>query len=123
MKMLLIKLSNSFIYSIDGLKWAFIKELSFRLDVLFFLPFALIALAFGRSYIEVAILVAPIFLILIFELINTSIESICNQVSLDFAELIKVSKDLASAAVLLSILFFLFIWGSFFLSIMGIWAG
>lgn len=119
MKILLLKIVNSFIYSVDGLKWAYSKELSFRLDVLLFSPFILIAIFLGQSYIERAVLVTPIFLILICELINTSIEAVCNQVSLEFSELIRVGKDVASAAVFLSILLFIFIWVPFLVSLFG----
>jgi diacylglycerol kinase (ATP) len=98
----------------NGLKWAFNNELSFRLDVFIFLPFFFIAVKLGGNYLETVVLVTPIFLILICELINTSIEALCNQVSREYSILIKISKDIASAAVFLSIVFFLFIWVSFF---------
>lgn len=110
------KLVNSCKYSIDGLRWAFSNELSFRLDLFFFSPFAMIALIFGRTYIEKSILITPIFLILICELINTSIEAICDHVSVEIKELIKVCKDVASAAVFLSIALFFLIWFAFLLT-------
>ncbi len=57
----------------------------------------------GRSWVETAVLMATVMLVLIVELLNSGIEAAIDRVSLEFHALSKLAKDLASAAVFLSI--------------------
>ena len=56
------------------------------------------------SLIEHLILVASIILVLIVELLNSAIESVVDDISLQNRPLAKRAKDMGSAAVLLSLL-------------------
>lgn len=91
-------------YSIDGLKIAYRGESAFRQE--FWLAVVMIPAAFwlGRSWLEVAILVGSVLLVLIVELLNSGIEAAIDRVSYELHDLSKRAKDLASAAVFLSLI-------------------
>jgi diacylglycerol kinase (ATP) len=104
--MILRKLYNSFFYSIQGLLAAYKGDLSFRLEVWA----GLILLIFGYllwplSYTELLFLILTFFLILITELINTAFEKALERLHPERHELIGASKDIASSAVLLAVIF------------------
>ena len=69
-----------------------------------------IAINFGNSNIEKALLISSSLLVLIVELLNTGLEKAIDRVSMDYHELSKVVKDIGSAAVLLSMINFLITW-------------
>ena len=58
----------------------------------------------GRSWVEVALLAGSVLLVLIVELLNSSIEAAIDRISFEMHDLSRRAKDLASAAVLLSLL-------------------
>jgi diacylglycerol kinase (ATP) len=91
-------------YSVAGLVTAYRHESAFRQE--FWLAALLFPFAFwlGRSWIEVALLVGSLMLVLIVELLNSGIEAAIDRVSLELHDLSKRAKDLASAAVFLSLL-------------------
>jgi len=97
-------------YSIAGLTAAYRGESAFRQE--FWLVAVLLPLAFwiGRSWTEVALLIASLILVLIVELLNSGIEAAIDRVSFEIHDLSKRAKDLASAAVLLSLLLCSGIW-------------
>jgi diacylglycerol kinase (ATP) len=91
-------------YSIAGLRSAYDGESAFRQE--FWLAAILIPIAFwmGRGWVEVALLAGSVMLVLIVELLNSGIEATIDRVSLELHDLSKRAKDLASAAVFLSLL-------------------
>jgi diacylglycerol kinase (ATP) len=91
-------------YSLAGLRAAYRGESAFRQEL--WLAVLLLPLAFwlGRSWVETALLIALLMLVLIVELLNSGIEAAIDRVSLDLHDLSKRAKDLASAAVFLSVL-------------------
>jgi diacylglycerol kinase (ATP) len=97
-------------YSIAGLKAAYRGESAFRQE--FWLAAVLLPLAFwiGRGWIEVTLLIGSVMLVLIVELLNSGIEAAIDRVSFEIHDLSKRAKDLASAAVLLSVLLCIGIW-------------
>ncbi len=91
-------------YSLEGLVSAYRGESAFRQE--FWLAVILLPAAFwlGRSWVEVALLAGSVMLVLIVELLNSGIEAAIDRVSFEMHDLSKRAKDLASAAVLLSLL-------------------
>jgi diacylglycerol kinase (ATP) len=91
-------------YSIEGLATAYRGESAFRQES--WIAAVLLPLAFwvGRGWVEVALLAGTVLLVLIVELLNSGIEAAVDRVSYEFHDLSKRAKDLASAAVLLSLL-------------------
>jgi len=97
-------------YSIAGLIAAYRGESAFRQE--FWLAAVLLPLAFwiGHGWIEVTLLIGSVMLVLIVELLNSGIEAAIDRVSFEIHDLSKRAKDLASAAVLLSVLLCTGIW-------------
>ena len=91
-------------YSLDGLRIAYRGESAFRQE--FWMAVVLLPAAFwlGRTWMEVALLAGTVFIVLIVELLNSGIEAAIDRVSFELHDLSKRAKDLASAAVLLSLL-------------------
>ncbi|MEO5696953.1 MAG: diacylglycerol kinase, partial [Burkholderiaceae bacterium] len=69
-----------------------------------------LALWIGQGWVEVTLLIASVMLVLIVELLNTGIEAAIDRVSFELHDLSKRAKDMASAAVLLSLLLCAGIW-------------
>lgn len=98
-------------HSRDGLLAAWRHEDAFRMDgvlALVLLPAALLVetTAPGR-----ALLVASVLLLLIVELLNSAVEAAVDHTSLEHHPLAKRAKDMGSAAVLLSLLLVVAVWG------------
>lgn len=98
------------VYSAEGLRACFRSEEAFRIESI--LSVFLITLAFilGETAHETAMLLFPIVLVLLVELLNSAIEAVVDRVSLDYHELSKKAKDIASGAVFVSLMTFLLIW-------------
>jgi diacylglycerol kinase (ATP) len=97
-------------YSLAGLKTAYHGESAFRQEA--WLAVVLIPAAFwlGRSWVEVVMLAGSVALVLIVELLNSGIEAAIDRVSFELHDLSKRAKDLASAAVFLSLMLCGAIW-------------
>ena len=90
-------------YSFSGLAAAYRGESAFRQE--FWLAAVLLPLApwVGHGWVETALLMSTVLLVLIVELLNSGIEAAIDRVSLELHDLSKRAKDLASAAVFLSL--------------------
>jgi diacylglycerol kinase (ATP) len=97
-------------YSMAGLRCAYRGESAFRQELWLALIMAPFAFWLGRSWVEVALLLASLLLVLIVELLNSGIEAAIDRVSLEWHELSKRAKDLASAAVFISLVLCAGIW-------------
>lgn len=101
--------------ALQGLKAAWRHEDAFRQESLVALIAIPVALMADVSVVGRALLVGSIFLVLIVELLNSAIEAAVDHASLDPHPLAKRAKDIASAAVLMSIANAAAIWGLVFL--------
>jgi len=97
-------------YSMDGLQIAYRGESAFRQEVWAAVLLVPAAFWLGGSWTEVSLLVGSVLLVLIVELLNSGIEAAIDRVSYELHDLSKRAKDLASAAVLLSLLLCMGIW-------------
>jgi len=99
-------------YSAQGLWAAYRTESAFRQEV--WLSVVTIPLAFwlGRNWIETALLVGSVLLLLIVELLNSAVEATVDRISFDLHELAKRAKDFGSAAVLIALLLCAGIWAT-----------
>ena len=103
---------KAFFYSLDGLASSMKYEAAFRQEAL--LAVILIPASF-LLHVPIAqhlVLVASVILVLIVELINSSIEAVVDDISLRNRPLAKRAKDMGSAAVLLSLINCLVCWAS-----------
>jgi diacylglycerol kinase (ATP) len=102
---------NAFFYSLEGFGAAWKHEDAFRQESL--LAMVLIPLAFFLTDLplERALMIASVLLVLIVELVNSAIEATVDRISLENHALAKRAKDIGSAAVLISLINVLVIWG------------
>lgn len=104
------RLINSFKYSIDGLLSAWRSEEALRVELFFFPLIACLALVLGKTKIDVVLMISSAVLVLIVELLNTGLEKAIDRISMDQHHLSKIVKDIGSAAVLLAIANWIFVW-------------
>lgn len=104
------RLWNALFYSLDGFAAAFRNEQAFRMEVLLALVLIPLAMFLPVSNIGKTLLIASVLLVLIVELLNSAIEATVDRISLEKHELAKRAKDMASAAVLLSLVNLAAVW-------------
>ena len=98
-----MKLYNNFINSINGIKIA-LKENSFVLELIggiFLLPYLFFL---DVSLLLKMLILTVYFLLLAFEILNTSVEKLSDKITKEIDPDIKNIKDLASAAVFVVLL-------------------
>ncbi|MCV2355054.1 diacylglycerol kinase [Paucibacter sp. B2R-40] len=99
-------------YSLAGLRAAYTGESAFRQEVWLLVIATPAAFWLGQGWVQTALLLGSLMLVLIVELLNSGIEAAIDRVSFELHDLSKRAKDLASAAVLLSLLLSAGIWGA-----------
>jgi diacylglycerol kinase (ATP) len=97
-------------YSMNGLKLAYSGESAFRQETWLALLMVPASFWLGRSWLEVAALAGTVWLVLIVELLNSSIEAVVDRVSFELHDLSKRAKDIASAAVFMSLVLCAGVW-------------
>ena len=102
---------NAFFYSMAGLRQALLKEAAFRQECLLAAVLIPAALLSWAGSLGKALMIASVMLVLIVELLNSAIEATVDRISQERHELAKFAKDAGSAAVLLSLLNVLLVWG------------
>ncbi|WP_126456495.1 diacylglycerol kinase [Sulfuriflexus mobilis] len=97
-------------YSLVGLRAAYRNEQAFRQEV--WLGLILVPLAFylTASPIERSLLIGAWLLVMITELLNSAIEAVVDRFGDEWHELAGRAKDIASAAVFLSLVLALLVW-------------
>ena len=93
-----------------GLMAAFRNESAFRQIVGLCVVMGPLGIWLGTSGVERALLVGSLLLMMIVELLNSGIEAVVDRVGLERHPLSGLSKDIASAAVGISILNFFVMW-------------
>ena len=104
------RLINAFGYSIAGTLAAFKHEDAFRQEVILSAILIPLALYLGQTGIEQALMIASIILVIIVELLNSSVEATVDRISVKRHKLAKRAKDIGSAAVFFSLINAAVIW-------------
>ena len=97
-----MKHKNTFIHAAGGIGHAFRKEANFRIHVLAMALVVALGVALHISATEWLFVAGCSMLVLSMELMNTAIENLCDLISTEYHPLIKIIKDVAAAAVLMS---------------------
>jgi diacylglycerol kinase (ATP) len=97
--------------ALQGLAAAWRHEIPFRMEVVAFALLFPFVFSIGKTAVERALLVGSLLLVLIVELLNSALEATLDRVSLEDHPLIGRAKDIASAAVGLSLVNVVVIWG------------
>ena len=96
--------------SLQGLKDAFANEEAFKVQSILCLYLIPLALTIAENYLQLLLLLCSLFLVLIVELLNTSIEMVVDRIGTEFHKLSGRAKDIGSAAVCLSMVVFILVW-------------
>lgn len=104
------RIVNAFFYSLSGLALAFRHESAFRQEILLAIVLIPAACFLPASAVERILLIGSVLLVLIVELLNSSVEAAVDRIGLDTHHLSKRAKDLGSVAVLLSLGVLLLTW-------------
>ena len=99
------------VWSLQGLRAAWMHESSFRLEVYLLAVLTPLALWLGDSGVERALLLGSCLLVLVAELLNSAIEAVIERYGPEFHELAGRAKDMGSAAVFVTMVNVLAVWG------------
>jgi diacylglycerol kinase (ATP) len=98
-------------YSIKGLSSCWRSEAAFRQEVLGSVVLVPLAFYLGDNGMEVALMILTCMLVLIVELLNSSVEAAIDRIGPEYHQLSGQAKDIGSAAVMVSIGTLLVTWG------------
>ena len=93
-----------------GVVYAFKEESAFRQELTLLIICAPIALFLDVSILEKVALICSIIMVLVVELLNSSVEAAIDRISFEHHDLSKRAKDFGSAAVMLALLVAVLIW-------------
>ena len=104
------RLINALFYSLSGLKLAYQHESAFRQEIALAVVLIPVALVLPVNAVERVLLIASVLLVLVVELLNSSVEAAIDRIGFDSHRLSKRAKDLGSAAVLIALAGLLLTW-------------
>ena len=102
------------VYSWDGLKAAWTREMAFRIETIVIAVLLPIGMWICATAVERALLIGSSMLVLITELLNSAVENVVDRIGSEHHILSKHAKDLGSAAAAVSMLTAAIIWGLIF---------
>ncbi len=98
-------------YSWQGLKACITHEAAFRQELFLAVVLTPFAIWISSNMLQLALLLSSLLLLLIVEILNSAIEAVVDRFGDEQHELSGRAKDMASAAVLLAIMYLLLVWG------------
>ena len=101
----------AFFYSLNGLRFAISNEAAFRQEACILVVLLVVLLFLPLSLLWKGLLFFATASVLVVELLNSAIETVVDIASPEYHELARRAKDLGSAAVLVSIVFVIILWG------------
>ena len=107
----LVRLLKAFANSMQGFAGVFKYEAAFRQELLLAVVLIPLGLYLGKTGVERALMVGSVLLVLLVEILNSSIEAVVDRIGLERHELSGLAKDLGSAAVFLSLVMVAVTWG------------
>ena len=95
-----------------GLVYAFMEESAFRQELTLFAILTPIAFFLPINYLEKALLISSLIMVLVVELLNSSVEAAIDRISFEHHDLSKRAKDFGSAAVMLALVISVLLWSA-----------
>lgn len=95
-----------------GLVYAFREESAFRQELTLLVLLTPIAFALPISLLEKSLLVSSLVMVLVIELLNSSVEAAIDRISFEHHDLSKRAKDFGSAAVMLALVVAALLWAA-----------
>lgn len=93
---------KSFSYAFQGIITLFSSQANARIHLIIAIATMLLGYVFSISEVEWLLIVIVIFLVIMTETVNTSLEFLGDAITIEKNENIKKSKDLGAAAVLMA---------------------
>ena len=93
-----------------GIVYAFKEESAFRQELTLLACLTPVALYLPISPLEKCALIVSLIMVLVVELLNSSVEAAIDRISFDHHDLSKRAKDFGSAAVMLALLISTLLW-------------
>ncbi|WP_372871699.1 diacylglycerol kinase [Shewanella sp.] len=97
-------------FSFKGLKSAWVHEAAFRQELILALVMVPFALWVDVSVIEKLLMILTVFIVLITELLNSAVEAVVDRIGDEIHPLSGQAKDIASAAVFMSLALCALVW-------------
>ncbi|CBJ83116.1 diacylglycerol kinase [Xenorhabdus bovienii str. Jollieti] len=107
----LIRIIKAAGYSAKGIRAAWQNEAAFRQEVIVAILAIILAFSLDFGMSERLLLIGSVMLVVIVEILNSAIEAVVDRIGSEYHELSGRAKDMGSAAVFLTIILALFIWG------------
>ena len=107
-----VRVMKAAMWSMQGLRAAWLHESSFRLEVYLFAILAPVGWWLGETGVERALLIGSMLLVLSIELLNSAVEAVIERYGPEHHELAGRAKDMGSAAVFVLMLNVLLVWGA-----------
>ncbi|MBY6064605.1 diacylglycerol kinase [Pseudidiomarina sediminum] len=106
----MMRIVRATVNSLRGMRLALQSEAAVRQDSLLAIVLIPLALYCGATPVEKTLLILPVMLLLIVELLNSAIEATVDRISPELHELSGKAKDIASAAVMFTLLLIIITW-------------
>jgi len=97
-------------YSWLGFKAAYKHEAAFRQELWLVIILTPVALYFGETLLDKAILISSLLFVLVVELLNSAIESVVDRIGDEPHELSGRAKDMGSSAVFIALTITFILW-------------
>jgi diacylglycerol kinase (ATP) len=97
-------------YSWQGFKDAIKHEAAFRQELTLTIVLTPVALYFGPSYADKAILIASLLFVLLVEITNSAMEAVVDRIGDEIHPLSGRAKDMASTAVVFALMIAALVW-------------
>ncbi len=104
------RIMKAAMWSLQGLRAAWLHESSFRLEVVLFMVLGPLGWYFGQTSVERALLIGSCLLVMSIELLNSSIEAVIERYGAEHHELAGRAKDMGSAAVFVLMMNVILVW-------------
>jgi len=95
-----------------GLVYAFQEESAFRQELTLFVLLTPVAFVLPISHLEKVLLISSLIMVLVVELLNSSVEAAIDRISFEHHDLSKRAKDFGSAAVMLALFIAVLMWSA-----------
>lgn len=106
----LVRVVHAFFNSLAGLADAWRHESAFRQEILLAAVLVPVACYLPVTRVERALLIGSVLLVLIVELLNSSVEAAIDRISFERHSLSRRAKDIGSAAVFVALLLLGLVW-------------
>ena len=95
-----------------GLVYAFMEESAFRQELTLFALLTPVTFLLSITLLEKALLISSLVMVLVIELLNSSVEAAIDRISFEHHDLSKRAKDFGSAAVMLALFVAALLWAA-----------